>query len=212
MVNKNGRDEARARVRQGKTARREGVAIEKEPGQRERIGEIGVGCRLTLTQEAGEPQEFFPVFFACRARDRTARARRHVDEIIGRAGRGAGRKIKAEAELGEEGKLEARDHGGDRRGIVQSIEDRLERAMDARMRLALGKQTAQRREMRDAVDGMRRRENTGRAQIDALDQVMAEMLVEPRPPCCAQRIAGLQHAAQPRAGATAHQAEMAAAR
>jgi hypothetical protein len=29
-VNKNGRDEARARVRQGKTARREGVTIEKE--------------------------------------------------------------------------------------------------------------------------------------------------------------------------------------
>ena len=40
---------------------------------------------------------------------------------------------------------------------------------------------------------------------------MAEMLVEPRPPGRAQRIARLQHAAQPRAGAAAHQAEMPAA-
>ena len=37
------------------------------------------------------------------------------------------------------------------------------------------------------------------------------MVVEPRPPGRAQRIAGLQHPAQPRAGAAAHQAEMAAA-
>src|ERR1700691_4227456 len=38
------------------------------------------------------------------------------------------------------------------------------------------------------------------------------MVVEPGAPSRAQRIAGLQHAAQPPAGAAAHQPEMAAAR
>src|SRR5208282_1065420 len=64
--------------------------------------------------------------------------------------------------------------------------------------------------MRHAVDRMRRREESRRAQIGPLDRVMAEMLIEPRPPGRAQRVARLQHAAQARAGAAAHQAEMAA--
>src|ERR1700722_7316061 len=34
------------------------------------------------------------------------------------------------------------------------------------------------------------------------------MLIKPRPPRGAQRIAGLQHAAQPRSGAAPHQAQM----
>src|SRR5258708_39648553 len=48
-------------------------------------------------------------------------------------------------------------------------------------------------------------------KMEPLGGMVAEMLVEPRPPCRAQRIARLQHAAQPRADAAAHQAEMAAA-
>src|SRR5581483_3023914 len=49
------------------------------------------------------------------------------------------------------------------------------------------------------------------AQIETFDRIIAEMLVEPRPPGRAQQIAGLQHAAQPRAGAAAHQTEVPAA-
>ena len=63
-----------------------------------------------------------------------------------------------------------------------------------RMRLALGEQPAQGREMRDAVDGMRRGEKTCRAQIDSFDRIVAEMIVEPRPPSGAQRIPRLQPA------------------
>ena len=47
-------------------------------------------------------------------------------------------------------------------------------------------------------------------QPQRLDRVVAEMLVEPRPPDHAHRVAGLQHRPQPRAAAAAHQAEMAA--
>src|SRR5580704_3148952 len=66
--------------------------------------------------------------------------------------------------------------------------------------------------MGDAVHGVRRREIAGGAQVEALDHIIAEMLVEPRPPGRAQRIARLQYAAQPCAvAAAAHQPEMAAA-
>ena len=79
------------------------------------------------------------------------------------------------------------------------------------MRLALGEEPAQSCEMGNAMYGMRRREESGGAQIDALDRIIAEMVVEPRAPGRAQRVAGLQNAAQPRAGAAANKPEMAAA-
>jgi len=65
--------------------------------------------------------------------------------------------------------------------------------------------------MSDAMDGVRRRQKSGGAQMDALDRVIAEMVVKPRPPGRAQRISRLQHAAQPFANAAPNQAEMAAA-
>src|SRR4029077_5353315 len=92
------------------------------------------------------------------------------------------------------------------------IEDVLQRTIDGRVRLAFGKEPAQRRKMGHAMDRMGRGEKAGSAQVDALDGIIAEMLVEPRPPGGAQRIARLQHAAQPGADAAAHQAEMPAAR
>ena len=54
-------------------------------------------------------------------------------------------------------------------------------------------------------------EKSGGAQVRPLDRVVAEMVVEPRPPGGAQRISRLQHPAQPRAGAAANEPEMAAA-
>ncbi len=61
------------------------------------------------------------------------------------------------------------------------------------------------------MHGMRSGEKPGRAQIDALDRVVAEMVIEPRPPGRAQRVPGLQNPAQPRSGAAADKPKMAAA-
>ena len=90
------------------------------------------------------------------------------------------------------------------------LEHRGEMVVHLRVRIALRQQPAQRRQMRDAVDHVRRGQLRGAVQAQRLDRVMPEMLVEPRAPDHAHRVAGLQHRAQPRAAAAAHQAEMAA--
>ena len=157
-VNKNGGDEAAARIRQREAARREGVTIEKKSAQREGVGKIGGGNRLNVfVQETRQPQEPVPIRFARVARDRAAGARRHIDEISVRTGHRAGVEVEPEAEFAKEGKLEARDHGGDRYRIVERIEDSFECGVNAGMRLAFRQQTAQGREMGDAVHGMPRR-------------------------------------------------------
>ena len=185
----------------------------KKPVMANALATSVAGCRRCIvTQECRQRQELVAVVVAAGARHGAARARRHIDQIGGCSSGGAGTQIETETKLGEKGELEARDRRrGDQR-IVELVEDRIERAVDRRMWLALGEQPAQCREMSDAVHGVRRREIAGRAQVEALDHIVAEMLVEPRPPRRAQRIAWLQYAAQPRAvAAAAHQAEMAAA-
>jgi len=57
---------------------------------------------------------------------------------------------------------------------------------------------------------MRRGQHRGRAQPRALDRIIAEMLVEPRPPHRPHAVAGLQHRPHPLARAAADEAEMAA--
>ena len=110
---------------------------------------------LVGPQEARKPHQLVAIGFSGRARNRAAGARRDIDEIGGLAGRDARRQIEAEAELGKERELEACDHRRHRRAIVERVEDRFQRAVDARMRLALGKEPAQRGEMGDAVHRVR---------------------------------------------------------
>ena len=132
------------------------MALEKKAGQRKGIGEVGGGGGLVvLAQEARKPHQLVAIRLAGGARDGAAGARRDIDEIGRRAGGGAGGQIEAEAKLGEESELEARDHRRYRCPIVERVEDRFQRGMDARMRLAFGQQPAQGGEMGDAVHGMR---------------------------------------------------------
>jgi len=64
--------------------------------------------------------------------------------------------------------------------------------------------------MRHAIDRVRRRQHGRRAQACSLDLVIAEMLVEPRPPHRGDAVARLQQGPHPLARATPHQAEMTA--
>ena len=78
------------------------------------------------------------------------------------------------------------------------------------MRIALRQQPAQRPQMGDAVDHMRRGKLRGAMQVQRLDRVMPEMLVKARPPDHAHGVARLQQRAKPCAATAAHQTEMAA--
>src|SRR5580693_50292 len=64
--------------------------------------------------------------------------------------------------------------------------------------------------MGHAIGRMRGGQHGGGAQPRALDDVVAEMLVEPGPPHRPHAVAGLQQGPHPRAGPATHQAEMAA--
>ena len=64
--------------------------------------------------------------------------------------------------------------------------------------------------MGDAIGRVRRRQQGGRAQARALNGVISEMLVEPRPPHRGDAVARLQQWPHPLARTAAHQAEMTA--
>ena len=94
--------------------------------------------------------------------------------------------------------------------VVKVVERVLEHLKDVFMGIALRQQPGQRGEMGHAEDGMRGSQQRRRAQPRAFELVVAEMLVEPRPPHRGDAVAGLQHRAHALAGAAAHEAEMAA--
>src|ERR1700733_9807712 len=98
----------RARFRQSKTARREGVAFQKKPGERECIGEIVRRFRIGFAaQESWKPHQPVAIGLTGATRHRAAGSRRDVNKLGRRAGCGARREIEAKAKLGEEVELKA---------------------------------------------------------------------------------------------------------
>ena len=126
------------------------------------------------------------------------------------AGRGAILQIQAEAELGQHRELEPDQMRRGLAGVVEIIQRALQHLVDVFMRIALRQQPRQRGQMGHAIGRVRRRQHGGGAQPHSLDRIIAEMLVEPRPPHRAHAVAGLQQRPHPLTGPAAHQAEMAA--
>ncbi len=94
--------------------------------------------------------------------------------------------------------------------VVEVIQGALQHLVDVFVRIALRQQPRQRGQMGHAIDGVRGRQHGGRAQPGSLDRIIAEVLVEPRPPHRTHAVAGLQQRAHPRTGTAAHQAKVAA--
>src|SRR5262249_26789291 len=67
-----------------------------------------------------------------------------------------------------------------------------------------------RRKMGNAINRMRRRQQVGRAQLQAFHDKMPKVLVEARSPDRPHGVAWLKHGPQARTSPSAHQAEMAA--
>src|SRR6478735_9390522 len=124
--------------------------------------------------------------------------------------RRAGREIEPEAELGQELQLEAHDTRAGMAGNGEAVEHLVQGGMELRVRVAFGQHAAERGEMRDAVEGVRDRQERRRARIDGLDRVVTEMLIEPCAPDAADAVARLQYRSQPGARPSPHQTEMAA--
>src|SRR5262245_51685861 len=64
--------------------------------------------------------------------------------------------------------------------------------------------------MREAIDRVRGRKEIRSTQGQPFDSVVAEMLIEPRPPCGAHGVTGLQHRLEPRSKTATNKTEMAA--
>ena len=150
-----------------------------------------------LAQERRQPQQPVAPGFSGPPRHRAAGFRRDINQLSGLAGRGAGFQIEPEAELGQHGQLEFDEMRCGFADVVEVIQGAVQQLVDAFMRIALRQQPRQRGQMRHAIDRVRRGQHGGRAQPDALDRIIAEMLVEPRPPYRAHAIAGLQQRPHP---------------
>ena len=170
------------------------------------------GCASRLAQEGRQPQHLVgprlagrrarpPAPISARHRSRSARAPVAAHCARSRPKPSSAKQLQFETHHHGRGQHRHRRAG---RGSSSSAD------IKARMRIALGQQPHQRGQMGDAIDRVRRGEEIRRAQAHRLHRVIAEMLVEPRPPGRAHAIAGLQHRLHARAEAAAHQPEMAA--
>ena len=135
-----------------------------------------------LAQKGRQPQQPVVPGLARRPRHRAARFRRHIDEIRGRPRSRRRRRGRAQSRVRRA--TAARSARPARRGSAIGEAGRASRRAPRarRMRVALRQQPHQRREMGHAVERMRRRQECRRRADQALDGVVAEMLVEPRPP------------------------------
>src|SRR5436305_3548775 len=105
-------------------ARLKHVALEEKSGKREGIAQL-IRRRLILefaAQERRQPQHAIPPWLARTARYRTAGFRRDVNQLGGRARRGALIEVEPEAKLGKHLQFEARDQRGRKRTIGEVIE------------------------------------------------------------------------------------------
>src|ERR1700741_118596 len=89
------------------------------------------------------------------------------------------------------------------------IENFLERDIKAAMRVALGQEPHQGSQMGDAINRVRDRKITRRTQAQALNCIIAEMLVQARSPGRAHAVAWLQDRFEPRTKSAAHETQMA---
>ena len=95
-----------------------------------------------MEQKDRKPHQFIAIGLARASRHCPARPRRYEDELVFRPGRGAGRKIQSESQLGQEVKLEARKEWCDGVRVVEPVKDRIQRVVDRGVRLAFGEQSA----------------------------------------------------------------------
>ncbi len=196
-------------------ARLQHMPHQEQTGELEAVEQIALrpaAVRRVIPQERRQPQQFVPPRLPRLARHRSAGFRRHVDEVVGCTGRRTVGEIETETEFGEHRQFEP--HRMNRRvpHVVEIVQDAFQHLIDIFVRIAFRQQPRQRRQMGDAINGVRGGQHGRGAQPDTVELIVAEVLVEARAPHRADRIARLQRRAHPRSAAAAHHAEMTAVR
>ena len=148
----------RARRRRQARAARAHAASRKNPVSANPSAMSSERRRDRLRQERRQTEQPILPGRGGDARHRAAGLRRHIAEVILGAGRGAACEVEAEAELDQHLQFEAHHLQPRRHRIVEMLEHRGQMIVHLRMRIALRQQPAQRAEMGDAIDHMRRRQ------------------------------------------------------
>lgn len=126
--------------RQGPVEWAEYVRLEEVPGEVEAGGDVaGAEPALSREQEGGQRQEPILVGFARLAADGAPGARADVDEVVDGPGGGAPGEVEPEAEVLQQARLEAHEHGGPDLRMEQRPAERLEGEEGPRMWLPLRK-------------------------------------------------------------------------
>ena len=160
--------------------------------------------RTPSPHEGGQGQEAVAPGRAGFGADRPARFRRDEGQAFAGAGRRASVEVQPEAALGQDLRLESRNERRRERFVVELFGDQGQRVVHRLMRIALGQEPRQRAEPGEAGERERAFHQPPRPQAQGLDGEGAEMLVEPRPPDEAERIARLQRRIKPRRSSAAH--------
>ncbi len=147
-------------------------------------------------EEGRQAQQLVLPGLAGGARHRAPAAWRDIDQIVGRAGRRAAARSRPKPSSASSCSSKRTISGPARRASIRQPSTASSAAWMSRVRIALGQQPAERGEMGHAIDRVRRRRTGSPPQIEPFDRVMAEMLVEPRPPGGADPVARLQHRPQ----------------
>ncbi len=114
--------------------------VEEVAGQAEGVGDVaGHDRRIFGDEELRQDQQAVAIGLCRLAGDGTAGLGRDVGQIFGGAGHGAGAEVEAEAELVEQGQLEAGEIDGEvaRGFVVQRVDGQRQQPV---MRIALGQQ------------------------------------------------------------------------
>src|SRR5581483_494898 len=188
----NCRDEMPARLGQRDAARLKHVATEEMSGDREAAADLGRRRFAVIAGEkSGQLHQLVAPSLAGLPRHRSAGFRRHIGKVRNGPGRGALAEVEAKTEFGQKRQFESGDQRTDLPCVAKPLEDVLKRFKNRGMRIALGQKPRQRRQVRYAVDGMRRSQIARGAQPQSLDGINAQMLVEARAPRRRDRIARL---------------------
>ncbi len=163
-------------------------------------------------QERRQSQKLVAVGLACGGGHGAPAVRRDVDQIVVDAGRGALREIETEAQLIQKRQFPAGEQRRPDARVIEVGQHEQRHLVEIGMGIALGQQTRERTQRREARKRCRIFHGGRRIAADQLDVDVAEVIGETRLPRDVDVIADLQHGPRAARAPAMHEAEVASVR